>query len=469
MLNAASPPGPTLTRILALRLVAISLLVTTALLIFFVAKYGLDTPDLRRATLEEEVFDIGDAMRSGENPADWVWYRRYPASYGYRVFDHRTAQDRHVLSSANESLLPPLEAPAGAGETRGLAQFDLEQGLENRPDSDHWLLTERVQVGPRHYWIQVAMIGDPNWQWREAIANEIIDHVLVPVLFLVPALTLAMVVATRQALRPLGRIAALASSLGAAVAQGRPMRPLPEAGLPLEFHRVVSAMNAMLAKLERSLALQKQFTSDAAHELRTPLAVLRLELAELPQGPEAMRLRDEIDGLGQMVNQLLRFAQAEELVAAELHPVDLAEVARKVCEDLAASAVSRRRLIELDVPGPPVLVEGQLELLDVALRNLVDNALRYAPPDTAVEVVVTGEGGVQVCDRGPGVPDAQKLLVFDRFWRAERRRGSGAGIGLALVRRIVELHGGTVRITDRPGGGACFSVSLTRVAARIPA
>jgi len=167
-----------------------------------------------------------------------------------------------------------------------------------------------------------------------------------------------------------------------------------------------------------------------------------------------------VRGLSQLVNQLLRFAQAEEAMMRERHPVDVAEVARRVCEDLAPVALSRKQEIEFDAPGVPAPALGQSDLVEVAIRNLVDNALRHAPPRTAVSVTVQQGPRVLVEDRGPGIPDAQKEKVFDRFWRADRNRPGSTGIGLALVRRIAQLHGGRAHVEDRPGGGARFVLTL---------
>jgi signal transduction histidine kinase len=304
------------------------------------------------------------------------------------------------------------------------------------------------------------MLGDPDWEWSEVITSEMLDHVVIPALTVVPALTLAIFAATRHALKPLRRIAGQAEELGSAVAAGRKLVKLPEEDLPLEFGRVVAALNAMLAKLELLLEQQRQFTADAAHELRTPLSVLMLEIEQLPRDPVTVQLADEVRSLSRLVNELLRFAQAEEAMVGERHPVDVAAAARQVCEELAPVALTRQQEIEFDGPAAPALASGQPDLLEVAIRNLVDNALRHSPPRSTVSVTVENGPRLLVKDRGPGVPDAQREAIFQRFWRADRGRSGGAGIGLALVRRIAQLHGGDVRVEDRPGGGARFVLTL---------
>jgi signal transduction histidine kinase len=147
-------------------------------------------------------------------------------------------------------------------------------------------------------------------------------------------------------------------------------------------------------------------------------------------------------------------------MARDRQPVDIANAARKVCEDLARIAVERQKWIEFDAPEEHVLVSGHPALIDAAIRNVVDNAIKASPPHATISVTVDPQRKVIVDDRGPGVPDQQKALIFDRLWRAERRQPGGLGIGLALVRRIALMHGGDVQVEDRPGGGARFVLTL---------
>ena len=144
------------------------------------------------------------------------------------------------------------------------------------------MISDLNQIGGRKLWIQIAMVGDPAWLWGSVIETELIDHVVVPVGVLVPLMTLAAFFTVRQTLRPLSRVASQAEALGRAVRAGRPLQPLSIQGLPREIVDVVVAINAMLDRLETSFLHQKQFTADVAHELRTPLAVLRLQVSDLP-------------------------------------------------------------------------------------------------------------------------------------------------------------------------------------------
>ncbi len=450
----------TMSRQLAVRLLVTALTVSAALFCFYFAKYMLDVPNIRQMTLRVELATISAAIAEGRDPAAEAPFSSYPANYGFRVLEELPLGGLKVVNEVNSSILPRVPKDFAKGESAAdegsLAEgfFDLGSLPRALGGADHWMISDLTPIGARKLWIQIAMVGDPARQWRSVIETELIDHVVVPVGVIVPLMTLAAFFTVRQTLRPLSRVASQADALGRAVRAGRPLHPLSVQGLPREIVDVVVALNAMLDRLETSFRHQKQFTADVAHELRTPLAVLRLQVSDLPATAPAEQIIAEVDALGALVNQLLRLAQAEDAMLAALKPVDLGAVSRKVCEELALLAVERGQTLEFDAPQQKVVISGQADLLDIAVRNVVDNALKASPPASTIAVTVSQAGNVVVEDRGPGIAEKHREAVFTRFWRADPRRGGGVGIGLALVKRIVELHGGGVRVEDRAGGGA---------------
>jgi len=448
-----------LINILVVRLVIASAGAFAVLFVFFFVEYMIDIPSLRHATLQADLAMVVHALERGEDPATFPQYRRQPAAYAFRV---RGLEADAPLAGANSDLLPGAEAAPPGADTLGPGLLERSFDRIARPGGEDalWMLTERASLSGRPVWVQLAMIGDPEWRWHGVIQGEMLDHVVVPALVIIPTLALAVFLAMRHALHPLLWITRQAEALGAAVSTGRAMSKLPEAGLPLDFRRVVVAINAMLAKLETSLHLQKQFTADAAHQLRTPLAILMLEASQLPPGPLASRISGELEALARLVNQLLRFAQAEDAMASEREAVDVVAIARHACEALAPLALSRGLEIAFDAPDMQLATSGHPALVDAAITNVVDNALRHSPPCGVVSVAVEPGPRVVVEDHGPGVPDAMKDRVFDRFCRATNAQGEGSGIGLALVRRIAQLHGGEAHVEDRPGGGARFILTL---------
>lgn len=455
-----------LSWILALRMVAVSLTVSILLTLLFLLHYLSDTPPLREATLRSTAMTIAETLAAGRDPAQLRLFRVYPKAYGFRVFDRRLLIHRHILASANTRWLPPVEKlspdvrnPYDSRNPKAVGSDlfeDFEQmhpqgaGLAGDPVS---LLIHRIVLHGRKYWVQTYMIGDPAWAGLPIIVGKLVSHIFFPLLILVPALTLAMFLTTRGALEPVRRLAREANAIGGAVARGEALTPVSEGGMAREFADVAGAVNAMLAKLERSLQLQKQFTADAAHELRTPLAVLLLEVSRLAPSPERSRIKSDLEGLGHVVNELLRFAQAEEAMTQAREQVDLVFCARQVCEAAAPAAVARRQSIEFDHVGDGTEISGSPALIEIAIRNLIDNALTHSPAGATVSVRVEPGPAVIVEDDGPGIPPAERERIFDRFWRTKARSGEGAGVGLALVRRIAQLHGGDIRLEDRPSGG----------------
>ncbi|MDE2110145.1 MAG: HAMP domain-containing histidine kinase [Alphaproteobacteria bacterium] len=455
-------------------MVAVSLSVSLVLTAAFFIHYLSNTSELHEATLRANALAIAAALIKGRDPAKLALYRNYPQSYGFRVFDRRLLAKRRILASANTRWLPLVQHPAPAQNDldgdRDLQAVgtDLLEGFQQFQPAHLGkgpvvsLLVHRVVLSGRKYWVQIYMIGDPAWAGLAIILDKLLSHVLFPVLFIVPALTLAIFLTTRRALRPLRRLSGDASLIGSAVARGQPLSPISEQGLVQEFADVAAAINAMLAKLERSLQLQKQFASDAAHELRTPLAVLLLETSQLPRGSARERIKADLEELGRLVNELLRFAQAEDAMAYELNDVDVVAVVRKVCEDAVIKAIARNQAIELDHIASQMIMPGNSALIEIAVRNLVDNALKYSHPNTTVTVRVDMGPKVIVEDCGPGIPLAQRDTVFERFWRANRQEENGAGVGLALVRRIAQLHDASVYLDDTVSSGTRMILDFGR-------
>jgi signal transduction histidine kinase len=220
---------------------------------------------------------------------------------------------------------------------------------------------------------------------------------------------------------------------------------------------LLGAVNRALDRLEEALRLLRQFTADAAHELRTPLAVMTLGIGQLPDDEAKRRLQADAAGMTRLVNQMLDLARADTLEVDLAARTDLDAMASGVVSHLLPLALSRGRSIRYDVVGAPD-VAGQPEVLERALRNIVQNALAHTPEGTAVEVRVGPGAQVSVRDHGPGIAPAQRDDVFRRFWRADRSGTHGAGLGLAIAQGIMQAHGGRIAIDDAEGGGALLTL-----------
>jgi two-component system sensor histidine kinase BaeS len=281
---------------------------------------------------------------------------------------------------------------------------------------------------------------------------------------------------SRSIARPIAAVSAASSELAAGRFGTRVELPR-RATQPVETRALADGFNAMSEAIERYEGERKAMVADVAHELRTPLAAMRLRLEALEDGlvplsrDEVRRLRGHTDLLARLVDdlRLLSLADAGRLTLLSV-VVDLGAWLEAAAE--AARDGLRQGGVGLSVTGPsaPVAVRVDPQRMTQVLHNLIDNAARYAPEGSDVEVVAAVDDDLRltVRDRGPGVPEAELDTIFDRFVRGVRRderSGTGSGLGLAIVRALVELHGGRVEVRNlaaTEGGGAAFTVVLPR-------
>jgi two-component system OmpR family sensor kinase/two-component system sensor histidine kinase QseC len=304
---------------------------------------------------------------------------------------------------------------------------------------------------------------------RQRLATAAALRAAAPLLVIAPLLAVVIWWLAALTLAPLQRVAAdvRRRDIGS-------LQPLPTGGLPDEVSTLVSALNALLQRLAASLDTQRAFVADAAHELRSPLTALKLQMQLLQRAPdEAGRneavaaLTTGIDRAARLVEQLLALARNEPgAPATRTAPVDLAEVARQAVADTLGFATSRGSRVAV-LADAPVSVLGDATALQVLVRNLVDNAVRYAPPAARIEVRVQatpdGSATLQVDDSGAGIPTAERERVFDRFYRRANADATGSGLGLAIVRNIADAHGAQISLGDSPLGGLRVELRFTQV------
>ena len=268
------------------------------------------------------------------------------------------------------------------------------------------------------------------------------------------AILLAAVLATRRALRPLNIISQQAHDVG----PGAAARRLASDKLPAEIIPLVDAVNGAFDRLEQGYRSQRDFSSNVAHEVRTPLAVLRSSIERIEDPDLKSGLKQDVGRLDTLFEQLIDLSRAEALGTAGFETISLCDITKSLAEDMAPQTVRDGKT--LAVTGTKQSrTKGHPGLLFIALDNLVRNALTYSPKGSEIEIeVLANPAGWKVYDRGPGVPDAQKHALFERFNRgsASPQNAPGSGIGLAIVQSVADAHGAQVRIQDRPGGGCIF-------------
>ena len=293
----------------------------------------------------------------------------------------------------------------------------------------------------------------------EVLVDSLVQEFMGSALWLlvpIGLITIAIAVFTiHRGLRPLRRTSAAAALVG-------PTRPgvrLPGARLPRELVPLVAAVNQALERLEKDLESQRRFVGEAAHALRTPLAVLTARLDALPEGPETTALRHDADRMSRLVGQMLRMARLEGLPLDVSQAADLHAVAVEAISALAPLGLRQEVELALSEGASHLQVRGNHAALVLALTNLIENALAHAPRGTTVEVEIAAPATIRVLDRGLGVPEAHRSTIFERFQRGGERT-EGAGLGLAIVAEIAAAHRGSVRLEDREGGGAVFVLDL---------
>ncbi len=313
------------------------------------------------------------------------------------------------------------------------------------------------QVNGQNIWIQVAQ----DLENPDAIIDDIVAGfsgrvawVTIPIMLFLVGIDIVVV---RRALSPVIH----ASDMAQTINPGRMDLRLPTQNLPSEVLPLIEAINQALDRLEAGFRLQRDFTADAAHELRTPLSVLRTRVDNIPDLKIAGELRSDIESMSRIVEQLFAIAELEHSPPDLRGSVDLQDICSEVVEFIAPLALTQNKEVALGGTPDPVLIKGDRHALFQAVRNLAENALRYTAEQTTVEIAVQSDAVIRVLDHGPGISESDRDLIFHRFWRGDRRRTGNAGLGLSIVSRVVEAHGGSVSVENRPEGGAAFLVTLT--------
>jgi two-component system OmpR family sensor kinase len=320
-----------------------------------------------------------------------------------------------------------------------------------------------MQAGPLV--IQIAQ----DMAARRRMAGALALRTVGPIALAAPLLMLVVWWVVSLSLAPVARV-----RRQVARRQADDLSPLSESELPEEVQPLVHELNLLFDRVRKAFEAQRHFVADAAHELRSPLAALKLQVQGLQRAADAparelaaARLAAGIDRATRLVEQMLALARHEASAAslAERENVDLTELARLAISDAIAAAQARR--IDVGVArADRVHVTGQPEALRMLLRNLLDNAVKHTPEGGRVDVgiaAVAGGAELSVEDSGPGIPTAERERVLDRFYRSSESQTPGSGLGLAIVKSIADLHGATVTLerSDALGG--------LRAAVRFPA
>lgn len=304
-----------------------------------------------------------------------------------------------------------------------------------------------TRLGDARLWV----VAVQNLEHPDYIVDDVLRQFLVyGLLIVLPLLLLLLAVdawIVRRALRPVKAASALVRTLNPHRLDIR----VPQAQLPSEVRPLASAVNAALDRLVDSYRAQRDFTADAAHELRTPIALARMRVESVADDALRSDLKRDLDHLGRIVGQLLEIAELDGALPVMDEVVDLRAVAIDIVSAIAPLVFRRRQSIALTGSHAPVTVRGNAEMIARALNGLVENATVHTPAGTAIEVDVQADGTVSIIDDGPGICEREQELVFRRFWRGDRSAANSSGLGLAIVSRIADAHGAKVTLKTRSG------------------
>ena len=308
---------------------------------------------------------------------------------------------------------------------------------------------------------------------RNQLANEIIKGVIFPQFVILPIAIILVWFGLSRGIMPL-------NVLQEKIRSRRPedLSALETKDTPEELIPLISALNDQLSRLEQNLETQKRFIADAAHQLKTPLAGLRMQVELLGDEKDPTEIRSSLEKLAQgtiratrLVNQMLSLARTEAPAVLRFDLVDLVEVAKNVLNDFVPDSLQKRIDLGFEAPDHPVYVRGQPLMLHEMMKNLIDNSLRYTPEGGTetlrIEDLLQRESIIlEVEDTGSGIPEADRPMVFDRFYRVLGTSVDGSGLGLAIVKEIIQQHGASIqilhnaRISDPQNPGTLMRISF---------
>jgi signal transduction histidine kinase len=394
---------------------------------------------LERQTLRVQVQAVRDAIvvRPG-GMVDLAAYgpRHPPFAAGMTVL---VLDARRVL--AGTAATPPTLA------TASIPRSDREAYFTRRSRrSVHAGLSSPVTIAGHRRWI----VAIQNLDHPANVIDDIVRQFLSRGLLVVSPLLLLLlgidVLIVRRALRPVLRASALVRTIDAA----RPDLRVTDPAIPTEVRPLADAVNSALDRLTASMRTTRDFTADAAHELRTPITVARVRAAQIEDPTLRSALIADLDALAHTVGQLLDIAELDAADRLMLTPVDLSEIARAGIAAIAPLAFRQGKTLEMRGDAPNV-VQGQPQFIERALGALLENAVKHTPAGCHIIVDSRTPGAIAVSDDGPGIAAADQELVFNRFWRHDRTAGTNSGLGLAIVQRVATAHGGSVMLRSRPG------------------
>jgi signal transduction histidine kinase len=441
--------APSLLRALVVRLtiVVVLALAGSYLLLYLEFRVGLWVIDGQ--SIAVQVQHLRDAFVSGTDPPRLEltpslreFYAQTNALNGYQLL----SADGTVLQSGGFSApYLPLPVPRGGGQIIMQRETDALSGNS--------IMAAALELDDRHgpYWLRVVRnLEDPESLVAQLMLGAL-DELYPPIALLLIAVVSVVVVTVLSSLRSLRAVSHQASMLSLSRLDER----LHAQHLPRELVPLVQAVNASLDRLEADYRVQREFTANAAHELRTPLATLRARLESRFSAQELGDVAFEIEQLARLVEQLLCLARLDSQEQFQFAAFDAHAVALEVARELAPVALESEHYVTAATPDTAVPTHGNATLTRLVFRNLIENAIQYTPAGTSI-TLSAGSGTVIIADDGPGIAADAAGSLFERFHRGANASGFGAGLGLAIAKSIMERQGGRLSLDASAARGARF-------------
>lgn len=404
---------------------------------------GWTTKRSREIVLRSLHFDASG--RKSIEPTDELrQYRMRNPEFRFAVID---AETNSIVSGSSTEL--------GSYFDRMTVFDDIYFGFHLSDDTNKrsygYLVSEETPNGR----LRVATYGS-YFQWEDLIfqmihINRSRDFFYFVALSIAMAIVAAVVI--RRGLAPLH---ALATRI-AAIDLNTIDQHFSAAGQPTETLPFIEAVNKAFERVNEGVARERRFAANSAHELRTPLTILRSRVETLDESVVKHELDRDVRRMQTIVEQLLVLAQMKERNYSESQPIDLNRLVLAIVTDYAPIAIDNRKNIEFDTPTHSIMARGHEWAVECILTNLIENAIRAEPVGGTVVVRLEKDATIDVVDHGGGVAPADRDMVFEPFWRREEM-SPGSGLGLSIVKELVQLSGGRIYIADTPGGGATFRV-----------
>jgi signal transduction histidine kinase len=438
--------------VLGLGVVSTLACVATATFLYF--RFDAFNTRFREDTLRSFAQSLAQEGRSER----WAISDGTPNSPSQRIFKAGgrfaiVSQDGAVVAGSagvSAALMPPEDAPESFFTLPGTDNAQPTFGLSLRVSNAHTPIFVQVAFPANHVIFDSVLeefVVDIGWIWLPFIFCMLATNVVV----------------ARIALKPLSNAVQQAEAIGPNSVAMR----LSEGQMPSDVLALVRAVNYALDRLQQGYQSLEEFVGDVAHELRTPLAIIKVQLA-LSKAPVAGELASDFAKLERLVQQLLDRVKLGGLHFEPEDIVDLCEIAREAAGFLAPLIIARGRSIELAGADTPIYVRGARDYIFRALRNLIENAAEHASPGTIVTVMVGDGPSVAVLDRGPGFPAAKLDPESRRQGELRSERPGGVGLGLSIVERTMAAHQGYLELSNRPDGGASATLHFSAKAEALP-